>query len=121
MYNIKYLFATRHNIQKYGELALELLLHMNGYNVNQIVNSSSNDRHKILSYIIESNIITKQEIKNHLTYLINMNHRRKVAVERWKSDIQWVNDYHLEEQDLAWLSGTAMYRFRSNNKMSSKV
>lgn len=99
----------------FGELAAESVLHMNGYNVGQAQNLSALDRRKILAYIIESHIMTKQEIRSHLTYLIKMNQstpNKNTAVERWKSDVNWVNDYHSGGQDLVWLSGTAMYKQR---------
>ncbi|MGN0753288.1 MAG: hypothetical protein ACI4ME_02435 [Aristaeellaceae bacterium] len=97
----------------YGELAIESILHMNGYNVNQTVNLTPEERHRILSYMIESRIMSKQEIRNHLSSLIRRNRStplRDVAVSRWEADIRWVNDYHTSKQDMVWLSGTAMYK-----------
>lgn len=98
----------------YGELAPESLLHMNGYNVNQTVNLSPSERRKILMYVIESRIMDKHDIRNHLSYLVKMNQSNRskdVAVSRWLSDIQWVNDYRSGMQDTVWLSGTAMYKY----------
>ena len=100
-------------ITAYGELALESLLHMNGYNVNQTDNLSPGERRKILTYVIESHIMSRYDIRNHLSYLVKMNQynpSKSIAVSRWKSDIQWVNDYHIDKQDTVWLSGTAMYK-----------
>lgn len=97
------------------ELAPESLLHINGYNVNQTVNLSPNERRKILTYVIESRIMDKRDIQNHLSYLIMMgqsNPSKAVAISRWRSDIQWVNDYRAGTQDTVWLSGTAMYKYR---------
>ena len=43
------------------ELAPESLLHINGYNVNQTVNLSPDERRKILTYVIESRIMDKRD------------------------------------------------------------
>lgn len=103
----------------FGDLAAESVLHMNGYNVGQVQNLSALDRRKILAYIIESQIMTKQEIRSHLTYLIKMNQTtpsKNTAVERWRSDVNWVNDYRSGGQDIVWLTGTAMYRHRHKDR-----
>lgn len=100
-------------ITAYGELAPESLLHMNGYNVNQTDNLSPGERRKILTYVIESHIMSRYDIRNHLSYLVKMNQynpSKSIAASRWKSGIQWVNDYHIDKQDTVWLSGTAMYK-----------
>lgn len=99
----------------YGELAPESILHMNGYNVSQTHNLSPEERRKILMYVLESRIMDKHDIRNHLSYLIKMNHgnpTKDVAVSRWSSDIKWVNDYHSGMQDIVWLTGTAMYKHK---------
>ena len=99
----------------YGELAPESLLHMNGYNVNQTVDLSTEERRKILTYVIESRIMNKADIRNHLSFLIKQNQSRpnmSVAVSRWQADMVWVNDYHAGQQSTVWLRGTAMYRHR---------
>lgn len=99
----------------YGELAPESVLHMNGYNVSQARDLSAAVRRKILAYIIESRIMDKNDIRKHLSYLIKMNRsnpHKEAAVEKWTSDVNWVNDYRSGGQDFVWLSGTAMYRNR---------
>ena len=106
---------TLSKYHKYDKMASESILHINGYNVGQVDNLSVSERHKILTYIIESGIMSKNDIKNHLSYLININQhssKNATAVSRWKSDIQWANDYHSDSQNIVGLSGTALYRYR---------
>lgn len=80
----------------FGDLREESLLHIIGYNVNQIDNLSAETRHKILEYAIESGLMTRNEIRNHLSSLIMRNEGRTnfdKALEKWKTDRDWVMGY----------------------------
>lgn len=96
-----------------GKLAPESILHINGYNVNQKVDLPPEYRRKILTYLIESRILTKSDIREHLEFLINQNKNvpaKSEAVSRWNSDLRWVNDFHHGQQYAVWLNGTALYK-----------
>ena len=80
----------------FGELNPESLLHRIGYNVGQAENLSSEERHTILEYGIESGLLTKKKIDDHLSFLINTNEGRRnysKAIEKWKEDRKWALNY----------------------------
>lgn len=65
-----------------------------GYKVGQTHGKGVMVRHKILEAIINNNILSSDEIINHLEHLIRYNGKRKnmdYAVQDWKEDINFLN------------------------------
>lgn len=67
-----------------------------GYNVKSKNSISKEQRHIILASILESNIMTKRDIINHITTLIDRGSKIsswKNATQKWKDDREYVNNY----------------------------
>lgn len=71
-----------------------------GYNVQTQKNISEQQRHIILSSVIEADIMTREQVVD----LLNINIKRKstrpdcqLAIQKWKEDINFVNTYKTEE------------------------
>lgn len=74
----------------------ESLLYRYGYNVKTSVNLSTKQRHIILASLVESGIMTRNQIIDHLTMLINRGEKIeswKDATNKWKQDRYYVQDY----------------------------
>lgn len=74
----------------------ESLLYRYGYNVKTSVNLSTKQRHIILASLVESGIMTRNQISDHLTMLINRGEKNdswKDATDKWKQDRYYVQDY----------------------------
>ena len=59
---------------------------------------SAQDRHKIINYVLDKNIMRKYEIIEHLQGLVNLREQRddkdfSTAIRNWKDDIEYVNNY----------------------------
>lgn len=84
-----------------GNLADESILHVCGYSVNQTDNISSDNRRRILKYLIDSRVSSKPEIIGYLNYFIKRNGKKRnmeEAVRRWNDDLSWVRDYQIDRQ-----------------------
>ena len=81
----------------------ESLLYKYGYNVKTKENISDKQRHLILAAVIESGILTRDQICSHLGTLIERGSkidRWKLATQKWTQDRQYVKKYnssHLPE------------------------
>lgn len=72
------------------------ILYNYGYNVKAQSNLSEEQRHTILSAIIESGIMNKRDIVNHITTLIDRGSKIsswKSATHKWKQDREFVSQY----------------------------
>ena len=77
------------------------LLNLCGYNVSQKDNLSVQTRQKILRYVMEMNLMSKEDIISHLCYYINLNRNqlsKKIAVKKWKDDLDFVNTFRMNKQ-----------------------
>lgn len=75
------------------------LLYEYGYNVQSKRNISSKQRHIILASVIESNLMTRRQISDHLTTLIERGSKIpkwKDATNKWKQDKHFVQTYKTE-------------------------
>lgn len=81
----------------------ESLLYKYGYNVKTKENISDKQRHLILAAVIESGILTRDQICSHLDTLIERGSKIdkwKLATQKWTQDRQYVKKYnssHLPE------------------------
>lgn len=67
-----------------------------GYNVQTKKDLSEQQRHIILSSIIEAQIMTRREVIDHISTLIERGSKIpnwKFATQKWKEDRQFVSDY----------------------------
>lgn len=71
------------------------LLRSYGYTVNVQDNLSELERHRILSFVIENNIMTVDEVINFIEWLIKRNGRKEFHAARikWNRDIEFLRDY----------------------------
>lgn len=92
-------------------LAQESLLMQYGYNVNQIEGLSATSRRKILSILLDNDIMVKSEIISYLDFFINQrcgNNKYQVAISKWESDKEFVENYRIGEYTTYGVS--AIYR-----------
>lgn len=92
---------------------LESPLHLCGYNVNQRDNLSDNDRHKIIKFCIQNNIMKKGEILRLLTYFIEFNGSNPQninAVLKWSEDRRFTQDIDINKQNEVELKYVEIYK-----------
>lgn len=103
----------------HGFLALKPHSELNllGYNVNSTDGLSTELRRNILRDAIDSGILWKSEVINHLEWLIhtrgNIPNMEK-AVGEWQDDLRYISNYHATEQRKIWIS-----KFKSRYMESS--
>lgn len=71
-----------------------------GYNVQTKKNISKQQRHIILSSLIESGIMTRRQVIDHIKVLIQRGSKIpswSEATQKWKDDIDFVNTYKIED------------------------
>lgn len=76
------------------------ILYSYGYNVKTQSNLSEEQRHTILSAIMEAGIMNKRDIVNHITTLIDRGSKIsswKSATHKWKQDREFVSQYQSGE------------------------
>ena len=74
----------------------ESILYRYGYNVKSSTNLSTKQRHIILASLVESGIMTRNQISDHLTMLISRDEKIdswKDATDKWKQDRYYIQDY----------------------------
>lgn len=74
----------------------ESILYRYGYNVKSSTNLSTKQRHIILASLVESGIMTRNQISDHLTMLISRGEKIdswKDATDKWKQDRYYIQDY----------------------------
>lgn len=74
----------------------ESLLYRYGYNVKTSKNLSTKQRHIIIASLVESDIMTRNQISDHLTMLINRGEKIeswKDATDKWKQDRYYIQSY----------------------------
>lgn len=75
-------------------------LSLSGYRVDEKHGYSKEMRQKILSFIIDYNILSKQQVCNYLELFINTNGKsenNKRALMKWQEDKEFVLNYRLKE------------------------
>lgn len=81
---------------KTGTLKEESQLHAAGYNVGKKDNLSDKCRQTILQYVVESGLMTKKDVINHIGYLIWLHESKKddeEAVKKWRRDRNFLTGY----------------------------
>lgn len=78
----------------------ESILYRYGYNVKTSKNLSTKQRHIIIASLVESGIMTRTQVIDHLTGLINRGEKIeswKQAVNKWKQDRYYTQKYKTEK------------------------
>jgi hypothetical protein len=76
-------------------------LHLYVYNVNQKENLSRDERQAIIAFVIENKVHTAREIVVLLEWLISQRENMptmRVAVQRWREDLQFVRYYRTSKR-----------------------
>lgn len=85
--------------EKNYDLRTESQLHIYGYSLEY--GNTKARRQEILAFLIDSGIMKKSQIQNHIEWLINT-HRNSLhyenACEKWREDLLFVNDYNISIQ-----------------------
>ena len=77
-------------------LAQESILMQYGYSVSQSEDLSSTTRRKILSLLVDNDILTKSDIISYLDFFINQRkyqHKFEKAIEKWEDDREYIAEY----------------------------
>ena len=95
-----------YNSWTYGALKPNSELNLLGYSVNSIDGLTAYERKKLLTEIMDSGVLSKHEIMNHLEWLINTRagmDRMINAVAEWENDLAFVVDYQAVKQRAIWV------------------
>lgn len=91
----------------YRELAEQSLLKLCGYSVSASDGFSAEERTGLLAAIIDNGVMSKSDVLNYLHWFVQYNGNKpgnEIAVEKWKSDISFVRDYHIGDQAHCYIS-----------------
>lgn len=92
---------------QFGFLRQHSELNLLGYSVGLEGGMDSPSRKKLLSDIIDSGLLSKQDVANHLEWLISTragNVNMDNAVEAWTDDLKYVSQYNVEKQRTIWVN-----------------
>lgn len=92
------IYWRRENINEM-QLAQESILRQYGYSVSQTENLTSVRRQRILAFMMDNKIMSKNEIISYLDFFINQ--RRSLpnmgmAISKWEDDREFVENYRME-------------------------
>lgn len=86
-------------LQRAG-LALQSVLMQYGYNVSQNDGLTDEHRQRILTFIIDNNILSKSEIISYFNFFISQKQKMdnmKWAIMKWNRDREFVEKYKNDE------------------------
>lgn len=87
------------------ELADISPLRLYGYTVAESNGLSTEQRENLLANLIDSDLMSKVAIKNHIEWLLNM-HEGNIfyedACQKWMQDLKFVDKYHINNQRIVW-------------------
>lgn len=79
------------------------LLNLYGYTVDQNKNLTNKERHQILAFIIENNILSQYKIVNYIQGFIKLrknNKNMKSAIDKWNEDMKYVLNYQKTNRNI---------------------
>ena len=91
----------------FGTLKQQSELNLMGYNVSITAGLSVEERRKILRDAIDSGVLWKRDVINHLEWLIHTRAHlpnMENAVGEWKQDLIYISRYKSEEQRKIWVN-----------------
>ena len=83
------------NLRQYSELNLY------GYSVSNASEMTTNERQNLLGQLMDSTLMSKHQIVNHLEWLIHSRDNRismDEACKHWREDLEYVNNYNIKNQ-----------------------
>ena len=92
-------YDTDGNLIFFDDLKDESFLHFLGYNVKASNNMLADERQQLLLDIVENKIMSREEICDHLDFLIRRNRNNPLfdeAVPKWMEDRDFMAGYNLE-------------------------
>lgn len=99
--------SSNTRLQEYSPLSLM------GYLVDAKKDNSAEQRQMFLKLILDMGILSKAQVINYLEYFIDFNGRRsnrKMAVSKWKEDLQLVSAYNLDKQESGVVHSVEKYQ-----------
>lgn len=100
-------YANRKGNNDFSALRQQSELNLMGYNVNATEGASTEERRKILRDAIDSGVLWKRDIINHLEWLIHTRAQipnMENAVGEWKQDLMYISSYKADEQRKVWIN-----------------
>lgn len=91
----------------FGQIASESILRTCGYTVRQ-GSLTERERRRVLANIMDREIASKSCVMEHIQFFINSHYKqsnRKIAVAKWRSDLDWVRNYHIDTQRRFLIAG----------------
>ncbi len=107
-YGLPYLHITTAQTNgdySFANLKTQSELNLLGYSVNADSSNNTKSRQILLADIIDSKMMTKQKIINHLEWLIDTREymeKMQNAVGEWKQDLDFVYNYKVNTQRKIW-------------------
>ena len=89
------------------------VLNLAGYTVNERKGLSDGERHDILRYLLENNIMQKHEIINYLNGFITLrkdNPSMESAIEKWENDLTFIRNFSFDKQEKIHANAVKKYR-----------
>ena len=84
----------------FSELAEQSDLRLYGYNVNKNEGLTKEQRRRILDGIIADRVLNLLKVKSHIAWLIRRNKdniKLEDAVQKWQSDLDYLNDRYMRD------------------------
>ena len=101
----------------------ESVLYQYGYNVKTKDNLSDKQRHLILAAVVESGILTREQICSHLDTLIERGskiEKWELATQKWKQDRHFVKKYNVKSLP-AILTNKIILKYSEFNQLSLDI
>lgn len=92
---------------KFSTFKKRSVLNLLGYSVSSYTGPSLEARRKLLTALIDGEIMSGYAIRKHLWTLIDINKGRESmveAVEEWRSDIEFLMEYEARNHDSVWVN-----------------
>ena len=92
------------------DLAEQSELFLYGYSVSQKDSLSESQRRKLLADLMDTGLMAKREIENHISWLIQQNGNNPLmenALSSWRKDILFVNTYNMQHKKEIWIKSFA--------------
>ena len=109
--------------KSFSALKMQSELRLLGYNVSASDGLTISARRDLLKEAMDSGILTKTEIMNHLEWLIHSRSKMSNmdnAIAEWKSDLLFVSEYRAFEQRAIWVK-KFMSRFSNQQAHETKT
>lgn len=108
--------------KSFSALKMQSELRLLGYSVSASDGLTISARRDLLKEAMDSGILTKSEIMNHLEWLIHSRSKMSNmdnAIAEWKSDLLFVSEYRVFEQRAIWVK-KFMSRFSNQQSRETK-